>query len=164
MVQYKRLHKVPHDWEFNLNERQFLEDLKRMDLFNKNLPSQPFSGKPADYRLNAQHFFFKFCKDVSFEPMDSSMIDGIYLPQDYLQCLMNSPLVKGIQGGRVLGYGNVLRHFNNTQFIGIVRGGWIGSRTETTDTITDLVRGLIEADHSVIVGVAEDSRDTGKED
>ena len=154
MVQYKRLHKVPSDWEFNLNEPQFQADLERMDSFDASNPPPSFSGEPKSYRLNAQHFYFKFCKDISYEPLDSSMIEGMYLPKDYLQCLMKSSLVNGGRGGRVLGFENVQRHFNNTYFIWLVRGGWIGSRAETTKIITDLVRRSIEADHSVIVGIS----------
>jgi hypothetical protein len=154
MVQYKRLHKVPSDWEFNLNESQFLADLERMDSFEANNPPPQFSGEPVNYRLNSQHFYFKFCKNVSYEPLDSSMIEGMYLPKDYLQCLMKSSLVEGGRGGRVIGFENVQRHFNNTHFIGLVRGSWIGSRANTTDVITKLVRGSIDADRSVIVGIS----------
>jgi hypothetical protein len=154
MVQYKRLHQVVSDWEFNLNEPQFLIDLDRMGIFNKKCPAPQFSGDPLSYRLNAQQFYFKFCKDVSFEPLDSGMIEGMYLPEEYLRCLMESPHVKGKRGGRAIGYKNVLHHFNNTQFTNLVRGGWIGSRTNATDIITDLIRVCIEADHSVIVGLS----------
>jgi len=156
MVQYKRLHQVPSDWTFNLNDRQFLEDLRRMDSFDKAFPAAAYSGAPTEYRLHAGHFYFKFCKDVSFEPMSSDMIDGMYLPHDYVRCLMGSPLVEGERGGKVLGYRNSLRHFNNSQFIGIVRGGWVGSRAKTTELLSELVRQSIDADRSVIVGIAED--------
>ena len=154
MVQYKRLHKAASDWEFNLNDKQFIADLARMEAFNGKNPTPAFSGDPVNYRLNLQHFYFKFCKDVTYEPLNSSMIEGIYLPQDYLECLMKSSLVDGANGGRVLRLEEVLRHFNNTHFIELVRGGWIGSRTKTTETVTELVQSSIEADRSAIVGLA----------
>lgn len=153
MVQYKRLHKVPSDWVFSLNDKQFEADLTRMKAFNLEYPSSGFTGEPLDYRLNDQHFYFKFCKDVSYEPLDSSMIDGMYLPLEYLQSLKDSPLTKGHRGGCILGYENTVRHLNNSDFIRLVRGGWIGSRTNTTAVVTELVRTCIDADHSVIVGL-----------
>jgi hypothetical protein len=156
MVQYKRLHQVWHDWSFDLNDSQFLEDLRRMDSFNKANPLPSFSGAPSEYRLHAGPFYFKFCKDVSFDPMNSDMIDGMYLPLNYLRSLMDSSFVNGQRGGKVLGYRNSLRHFNNSQFIGIVRGGWVGSRTETTEVLTDLIRTSIDADRSVIVGISDE--------
>ena len=38
----------------------------------------------------------------------------------------------------------------------MVRGGWVGSRAEITDVLSDLIRTSIDADHSVIVGITED--------
>jgi hypothetical protein len=155
MVQYKRLQQVPRDWVFNLNEKQFLEDLKRMDDFVTGNPVKECVA-PKEYRLHSDCFYFKFCKNVTFEPMNCDMIDGMYFPRDYLLLLMASDTIKSSGGGKHLGYRNCLRHLNNSTFIAAVRGGWVGSRTKTTDVISEMVRKSIDAGRSAIVGIAHE--------
>ena len=153
MVQYKCLQQIPGDWVFNLNEKQFREDLKRMEDFAAVNPVQDCLF-PRDYRLHSDCFYFKFCKKVTFEPMNCDMIEGMYLPRDYLLMLMYSDLVNSSGGGKYIGYNNCLRHLNNSMFIAAVRGGWVGSRSKTTDVISQLIRKSIDADRSAIVGIA----------
>lgn len=157
LVQYKRMRKVPSDWEFNLNEKQFLHDIKRMEGFESVYPETKLSGNPNEYRLNPEIFYFKFCEEITYEPMSTDLIQGMYLPLAYLKCLMNSPVTYGELGGRILRYKNSHRHFNNSQFISLVRDAWIGSRTDTTDVITSLIQDSIAGKRSVIFGI--ESRD-----
>jgi len=155
MVQYKCLQQKPGDWVFNLNDKQFLEDLKRMENFATTNAVDQCSG-PKDYRLHTDCFYFKFCKKITFEPMNCDMIEGMYFPRDYLLMLMSSDLVNSSRGGKYIGYNNCLRHLNNSTFIAAVRSGWVGSRTKTTGVISQLVRKSIDADRSAIIGIAHE--------
>jgi hypothetical protein len=47
----------------------------------------------------------------------------------------------------------VPRHFSNTQFIDLVRDGWIGSRGAGTELLRNVIKESIETRHSVVLGV-----------
>jgi hypothetical protein len=49
-------------------------------------------------------------------------------------------------------------HFNNPEFIRLVRDGWIGSQNKATDVITNLVRGYLTCFHRKALGVFKTNR------
>jgi hypothetical protein len=159
LVQYKRLTKEdgattasyrPLDKSY-LSELQSMRSLEQ--LFLKSHASL------NDYRLNFGPFYFKLCPAENFQPYETDLIKGMYLPFDYWECLVKDNCVKGPRGGIAISRDNVGRYLNNTQFVQLVQSGWIGSSADDTKTITQIIRTLLESNHSVFLASSYDIKD-----
>lgn len=83
------------------------------------------------WRLNPGFCFIKLCRPVA-QPRLARTRAG---RRDVsfallLDLLLASPATEGPRGGRVLTYKTVSRRFDNSLFIELVRGSWIGSRAK----------------------------------
>jgi hypothetical protein len=154
LVQYKRMNADGFGgWAFRPTERQCQKELARMRAFKATNPTMPSVDGTADYRLNAEAFFFKLCKSITFTPMETKLIEGMYIPLDYWELLLKSPKVVGAKKGLRIAYDTVERHLNNQEFVNLVRYGWIGSRVKNTEILTELIGSLLRKKHSVLVGL-----------
>lgn len=75
----------------------------------------------------------------------------MYLPLDYYEQLAMSDSTLGPSGGRVIDYDNVRKWINNTLFVDLMSGGWIGSRTLQTAWLSETVEAALEAKRSVVI-------------
>lgn len=126
-------------------------ELERM----RALAEVPGDGSAEQWRLNPGFCFIKLCRPVvNLNYPTRDLVSGMYLPLSYWDLLLASPATEGPRGGRVLTYEKVTRRFDNSLFVDLVRGSWIGSRAETTETITDLVLQGLDANRSVTVASA----------
>jgi hypothetical protein len=121
----------------------------------RTLAEVPGDGSAEQWRLNPGFCFIKLCRPVvNLDYPERDLVSGMYLPLSYWDLLLASPVTEGPRGGRVLSYEAVTRRFDNSLFVDLVRGSWIGSRAETTETITDLVLQGLDASRSVTVASA----------
>lgn len=111
----------------------------------------PLLDPAATYRLHAKACWIKLCKPEPFQPLESDLVPGMYLPLDYYEQLVESPMTLGPRGGRVITYDNVGRWISNTLFINLMSGGWIGSSAVQTAWLTETISAAIEAKRSVMV-------------
>jgi len=154
LVQYKRME--PHHrsgWCFRPTDQQCKEELKRMQLFKKRFPPIDRALTLPSYRLKAEGFYFKLCREVSFKPLSDELIKGMYIPLDYWQLLLRDRATLWTGGGRIFHYENVGRHLSNTEFVNLVQQGWIGSSAGASRAITALIKQSISGNRSVIVGI-----------
>jgi hypothetical protein len=155
MVQYKRMsHQPGTGWFFRPTEVQCQKELVRMRNFKLANPDTEAATSVRQYRLSTECFFFKLCETESLNPTDGSLIQGMYVPFDYWELLLKAPEIKGPGGGLRFTYENVQRHLNNTQFADMVQRGWVGSRSKTTQVITELIKESLQGSRSAIVGIA----------
>ena len=97
------------------------------------------------YRLNSSCFFFKLCESYEFEPVSQKLSQGMYIPLDYMDVLLNSPSVHGPRGGKVITYANAGRHFSNTLFTSLMHEGLIGSSPNFSEQMYgEVYRSLLE--------------------
>jgi len=154
LVQYKRMNvDLLGAWAFRPTDQQCQKELARMRASKAANPTVSSVGGTADYRLNAEAFFFKLCKSITFTPMETKLIEGMYIPLDYWELLLKSPKIIGPKKGLRIAYDTVERHLNNQEFVSLVRYGWIGSRVKNTEVLTELIRSLLRKKHSVLVGL-----------
>jgi hypothetical protein len=155
LVQYKRLRKEGDRWVYRpLADRNLGREVDRMhDVLALLPPSTPKSSD--DYRLNYGPFFVKLCRPVGFQAYSDDLIKGMYLPLEYLEGLFQSPSLKGKHGGVVLSYETVRRFINNTLFIELVSGCWVGSSVPSNETIEQLIRMSLEGRKSVVYALQE---------
>lgn len=111
-------------------------------------------GAPSSFRLSPVSCFLKLCKPVTRLDRGQDLVSGMYLPLNYYDVLMTSDDVRGPRGGTILSYATVARHISNDLFVGLVRGGWVGSRGATTKRLEELVLTGLDAGRSVTVAAA----------
>jgi hypothetical protein len=117
----------------------------------------PLSDPIANYRLHPRACWIKLCHPEAFKPVESDLVGGMYLPLDFFDQLTASESTLGPKGGRVLTYGNVRRWVNNTLFVELMSGGWIGSKEMHTAWLSKTVEAALSAKRSVVV-----AEETGK--
>jgi hypothetical protein len=76
-----------------------------------------------------------------------------------LEILLKSPDAKGPKDGIGIASNRMKRHLNNTLFIQLVQGGWIGSRLRNTGILTGLIQACINNDESVLFAYSESLKD-----
>lgn len=128
-------------------DAQLKEELARM----RKLKVGADDDSPAGFRLSPVSCYIKLYKPVARLDRTQDLVSGMYLPLDYYDALVASDDVRGPRGGVVISYSTVTRHISNDLFVGLVRGGWIGSRGATTKRLEKLVLAGLDAGRSVTV-------------
>lgn len=156
MVQYKKMIDEGGKWVYRPTGKSYEAELTRMRSFEANHPSSVSIFSQTDgYRLHSRTFYFKLCPEITLNPLSTDLIKGMYIPLDYWELLIRSPQVVGPRGGIQITYENVGRHINNTLFIDLVQHGWIGSRSNETIDLTNIIRQSIENNHSVVIATSQ---------
>lgn len=166
LVQYKRMLRENNEYRYR-PDSQFAEELKRMQEFREEVATLDISPSIlSEYRLNEGAFYFKFHDSEIFDPVNASLIKGMHVPLDYWELFDASEQSKGPKGGKYVGYDNIGRYLNNTEFEYMVAKGLVGSYGTVTDLLVDIVQPLVtELKHSVTVGIkyGQDDNDSGDE-
>lgn len=108
--------------------------------------------QPGEFRLSSSAGWLKLCDPDPRTDDPRSLIKGMYFAREHFLELLE--MCKGPKGGPRIGYSNVTRYLNNTEFTGLVRDGWIGSRGVATEEIARLIRESLATGHAVVVGVS----------
>jgi hypothetical protein len=141
MIQYKAMKIQGKGQSVHNSTTQLLEEIRRMhvvrDIIRKRC-GVSFNA-PSGYRLHDSPFFFKFVPHIVFEAGSKEMLPGLFIPSDYCLYVME-------KWGQVTG---AERHLSNTDFIQLVRGGWIGT--------TDLGTKIIEEEMGEVVAQSRKS-------
>ena len=150
LVQYKSLRKEDSG-KFVYRPRSDSSLAKELARMQSARRGRTWTGDLAGYRLDSQPFYFKFCRNVTYEPMSQSMTKGMYLPLDYWDVLAASSELSGPRGGIVVSYDTVPRYLTNDAFVELVEDGWIGSRYGDSDEISVIVRASLDDGHSLLL-------------
>ncbi len=138
MVQYKMLERespvrsgVLPTWNFR-PDTQFWDEWRRMNALQKVAVS-------SDYRFNSEPFYFKFTKRFGIGT-PGSMI----LPREHLNIFLRSSDAKGPRGGLRVSYEGLRgRYLRETEFLAMIRSGYIGTTANQTTFLLPLIEGLI---------------------
>jgi hypothetical protein len=108
-LEYKAMEKAQDGAEFRWWREgdQFSKEIERMDALLAELAKCAADEAPEGFRLLCSNPFWKFCSRVVFNPDDTGLFSGIYLPLDLWRSLHASGRLKGPQGGNVLSFRNV---------------------------------------------------------
>ena len=156
-VQYKRMLREPGiDEEGQIKEVFYRPDdqcqaeVNRMVRFLK-AHSDVWNGNPlSGYRLNPVCFFFKLCPSVVYQPYDTSLLKGMYIPLDYWLWITKSREITGPRGGIRLTYKNIPNRINNSAFIDLVANGLVGSRGCSSGAIQSLLSEALQSRKSIV--------------
>ena len=144
MVQYKAMEKGSDQAEFRWQAGdQFVQEIERMDALLAELNKIQSGSDPDGYRFSENPFFLKFCHRVVFNPDDKGLFKGIYLPLELWKRSNAAGRLKGSKGGSSLTFQNVGRRINNSEFVGLVSGSWVGTSIEQSAMLRRLIRAVI---------------------
>lgn len=164
MVQYKAMEQESKEAVFRFPNRQLTEEIKRMDSVLAELQKVPPDSGRDNFRLSQNPFFLKFCPRLLFNPYDTGLVPGMYLPLDYWKHCENDPVMEGPKGGKKLTYKNVGRYFNNSSFVHIVSRAWVGTTLTQSTILERIIRETIEIGKAVTIAIKRDDRDTPDDD
>ena len=124
-----------------------------METLREELCKVSSGHDPDSYRFTDNPFFLKFCPRVVFNPDDKGLFKGIYLPLDLWKRADAAGRFKGKRGGNVLTYENVGRRINNSEFVMLVAGSWVGTSIEQSAMLGDLIRTVLETGKTVTIAI-----------
>lgn len=150
LIQYKLMEKENNGSFIYRPDKQFGEEIKRMNTFNTKISSSNQIISDKDMRLNNNGFMMKLTPNKGFEALSNELISGMYLTLDYANFLISPNGPKGKQGGRLISYDNAPRYLNNSDFIRLVNQGWIGTNTIQSNKIKDLIKEFYETNRAII--------------
>ena len=148
MVQYKMLERTTltggeRDWIYRPNNDLNIQ-IKRMQRFSKNHLLGEY-----EYRLNSQIFYLKFVKRGA-----RSGTAAIIIPVDHYKRLRSDPASVGPRGGfRISFDGLGGRYLRQEAFLNLIRSGYIGSPSTTTDHLVALMRAAVEGNRAVVAAI-----------
>jgi hypothetical protein len=72
---------------------------------------------------------------------------------DLWKLLSASARLKGPKGGNVLSYENVGRRLNNSEFVTLVAGSWVGTTIGQSAALEGVIRSILESGKTVTFAV-----------
>ncbi|MCF4996630.1 hypothetical protein GIW70_13270 [Pseudomonas syringae] len=160
MVQYKmmepkssKVHRIKTDtpdideldakeWTVPINA-QFQSEMERMERFDNDLSPE------GPYRLNPGAFFFKLVRRHS-----AIKSAGIMLSLQHLTRLIEDGCTTGPRKGLRISYKALDGHYlRSDPFIELVRSGYIGTRSGTTDHLQALIEAALTGGRSVVAAI-----------
>jgi len=163
MVQYKAMEKGSDQPEFRWRaDGQFVQEIERMDALLAELNGIQSGSDPDGYRFSENPFFLKFCPRVVFNPDDKGLFKGIYLPLDLWKRSNAAGRLKGAKGGSLLTFQNVGRRINNSEFVGLVSGSWVGTSIEQSAILGQLMRDVLASGKTVTFAIKHVAPEEGR--
>lgn len=143
MLQYKMLEPADGDWIYR-PDGQLQDEIERMQGFNVL-----GTARDGEYRLNAGVFYLKCVK------RDGALSNGgITLPLEHFELLRKDPKSKGPRGGIRVSYNSLggcyMRH---KAFLELIRSGYVGAYSDTTQHLTTLVDAVLTGNRAVIAAI-----------
>jgi hypothetical protein len=130
LVQYKTMERVERasggTWSYRIDKQlqKQMDAMREADDAIRILPASEMS--PIDWRLRDEAFFFKFCETTKPDARSDSLTRGITMCHSHLSHFLECPEEETGVPPKSVGYENCSRYMSNTQFVDLVRSGWIG--------------------------------------
>lgn len=155
-VQYKGMAKEGEDGWLYRPDHQLDMQLQAMRLARVAMRKR---GTPvtrlADIRLNDEPFYFKLCERRKPEAAEASLVPGMSINSLHFEDFLKMPQAKGPRGGLQIGYKNCHRYFNNTEFVALAKGGWIGTSAAGSEFMKEVVAASLERKHALVYALIE---------
>ncbi len=159
LVQYKRMTDGTHGPEYrpdsDRNHAKEMERMAKADKILRALPRRRDKGTDT-FRLSNQPFFLKLCEARVKTLLDAGMVSGMYVPLVLWRRLLRSPAVRGPRGGIAVTWENTRRRFNNGEFTGLLRNGWIGSAAGESKLLSKIIKGVLASDHMLVLAATSE--------
>jgi hypothetical protein len=154
MVQYKMMEcSTGGAAIFRLPSQQLEVEVRRMEALLQTIAHLEATEDPSGFRFNFNPFFLKFCPRLIFEPEDSGLSKGMYIPLGHFVLLARSGRIAQTRGGDGITYSNVGRYLDNTGFATLVAGGWIGTNQAQTAIVQEAIRETLTAGRAAVLAI-----------
>ena len=153
MVQYKAMEKEGDEAVYRFPNDQLTKEINRMKAVLVELKKCQTNTQADGYRLSENPFFLKICPRIVFDPDNVGLIKGMYLPLDYWDLLSEHHTLVGERGGKHVSYRNVRRYFDNSAFITIAAGGWVGSNIDQSSVLEVAIRSTLVSGRAVVFAI-----------
>lgn len=153
LVQYKVMEKECDTFKFRLPNKQFSDEIKRMDSIYDSIKDTASNEVADDYRICENPFFIKICPRLEFKPDNVGLSSGMYIPLDYIKKLEKDKCIMGKSGGKAICFENVRRYFDNTGFKTIIEGGWIGTNPNQSLLIERIIKDILENGKTAVIAI-----------
>jgi hypothetical protein len=155
-VQYKAMNREGDSgWTYRPDSQLDIQ-LAAMDVARVALKSRSVDPiESRELRLNDEAFYFKLCERRKPDAAEASLVSGMSLTAPHLQQFLKMPEAQGPKGGIQIGYKNCFRYFNNTEFITLAKGGWIGTSAQGSEFIKEVVRASLEGNRALVYALIE---------
>lgn len=156
-IQYKAMDKDAKDGWFYVPDGQLKFQLKAMTAARVAIAKRAaVAPKLAHLRLNDEPFYFKLCERRKPEAAEASLVAGMSMNALHFEEFLKLPEAHdGPLGGLRVGYKNCHRYFNNTEFVALVKGGWIGTNAAGSEFMKQVVTASLEGKHSLVYALIE---------
>ena len=160
MVQYKAMEEESGEAVYRFPNKQLTEEIERMDSVLAELKKCAVNTEADGYRLSENPFFLKICPRIVFDPDNIGLVKGMYLPLDYWNLISQHHSLIGPKGGKRLSYRNVRRYFDNSAFVTIASGGWVGTNINQSAVLEKAIKSTLESGRAVVfaVNIEKDAR------
>ena len=159
MVQYKAMEKEGDEFVFRFPNDQLTDEIGRMDSVLSALSTVADDRQADGYRLSENPFFLKICPRIVFNPDNVGLSTGMYLPLDYWRRISEHPNLVGPRGGRRLSYRNVRRYFDNSEFVSIASGGWVGTNAQQSSLLSTAIRETVQSGRVAVIAINQELDD-----
>ena len=156
-VQYKGMEKDGRDGWFYTPDAHLKVQLAAMTAARTAMESRTRAATTlAAQRLNDEPFYFKLCERRKPNADDSSLVAGMSMNSLHFEEFLAFPEAKGgPSGGIRVGYKNCYRYFNNTEFVALAKGGWIGTSAQGSDFMKEVVTASFEGKRALVYALIE---------
>lgn len=156
-VQYKAMDRDKNDGWLYVPDGQLQFQLNAMTAARAAIVKRAaIAPKLAHQRLNDEPFYFKLCERRKPEAAEASLVAGMSMNAQHFEEFLKLPEAKdGPHGGSRIGYKNCHRYFNNTEFVTLVKGGWIGTTASGSEFMKQVVSASLEGNHSLVYALIE---------
>lgn len=154
MVQYKAMENDGRgNATFHLPNEQLEKEIARMEKVVEALSQTEFVNDCSGFRLCTNPFFLKLCSRIVFNPDDSALVSGMYIPLDQWKLLEMSEHIRGKRGGRAITFDNVGRHLTNTTFQMLVSDAWVGTTPGQSKVLGLAIRETLSSGRAAVLAI-----------
>ena len=156
-IQYKAMEKDGQDGWFYRPDGQLDLQINAMTNARKAMRKRVTNASTLEgMRLNDEPFYFKLCERRKPDASEASLVQGMSMNAIHLEEFIAMPQAKdGPKGGVRIGYKNCYRYFNNTEFVTLAKGGWIGTAATGSEFMKEVVTASFERKHAVVYALIE---------
>ncbi|MGR2740921.1 hypothetical protein ACUY1T_20945 [Billgrantia sp. Q4P2] len=158
LVQYK-LMKEKSDAEgfYYRPDEQLDKEVGRIDEFQDKVRINSEISGHDGFRLNYDGFLYKLVPNKGLQAATEKLISGMYITNSYMKFLLGGDGPKGERGGRLITFKNSPRYLTNTEFSGMVNRGWIGTSSDQSNSLAQLISEFLKTGRALMVAVEEDT-------
>ena len=155
-VQYKGMTKESADGWLYHPEGNLTKQLEAMRSARAAMQKRVATvATPADFRLNDEPFYFKLCERRKPDAAEASLVPGMSMNAIHFEEFLKMPQALGPKDGLRLGYKNCFRYLNNTEFVTLAKGGWIGTSANGSEFMKEVVTASLQGRRALVYALIE---------